>query len=39
MEIIVDERGIDMGGQRPCIKDVLGLVSNMFRYRIKYLGN
>ena len=30
MEMIVGERGADVGGQRPCTKHVSGLVSNMF---------
>ena len=39
MEMIVGERGVDVGGQRPCTKHVSGLVSNMLRFGVKYSGN
>ena len=35
MEMIVGERGVDVGGQRPCTKHVSGLVSNMLRCGMK----
>ena len=38
-EMIVGERGVDMGGQRPCTKHVSGLVSNMLRCGVKCSGH
>ena len=38
MEMVVGERGVDVGGQRPCTKHVSGLVSNMLPCRVKYSG-
>ena len=39
MEIIVEEREVDVGGQRPYTKHFLGLVSNMLRCGLKYSKN
>ena len=39
MEMILRERGVVVGGQRPCTKHVSGLVSNMLRRGLKYSGN
>ena len=36
MEMIVGERGVDVGGQRSGTKHVSGLVSNMLRCGVKY---
>ena len=36
MEMILGERGVVVGGQRPCTKHVSGLVSNMLRCGLKY---
>ena len=35
MEMILRERGVVVGGQRPCTKHVSGLVSNMLRCGLK----
>ena len=37
--MILGERGVDVGGQRPCAKHVSGLVSNMARFGMKFSGN
>ena len=39
MEMILEERGVVVGGQRPCTKHVSGLVSKMLRCGLKYFGN
>ena len=40
MEMILGERRVVVGGQRPCTKHyVSGLVSNMLRCGLKYSGN
>ena len=36
MELWTGERGVVVGGQRPCTKHVSGLVSNMLRCGLKY---
>ena len=30
------ERGLDVAGQRSCTKHISGLVSNIFRFGVKY---
>ena len=39
VEMIVGERGVVVGGQRPCTKHVSSLVSNVLRCGLKYSGN
>ena len=39
MEMILGERGVVVGGERPWTKHVSGLVSNMLRCGLKYSRN